>query len=116
MFVAKEGVTDTGDYRKLQGVTWGLHRVTIDYNGLQGVIGLTEGFKVLHVQEKTGNVHGVTKGYRGLQGVTRGYRGLQEVTRGYRGLQGVTEGYKELQGVTRGYRGLQGVTGGYKEL
>ena len=97
MFVAKEGVT--GDYRKLQGVAWGLHRVTIDYNGLQGVIGLTEGFKVLHVQEKTGNVHGVTKGYRGLQGVTRGNKDFQGVTWGYKALQGVT-------GVTGGYRGF----------
>ena len=64
MFVAKEGVT--GGYRKLQGVTgayMGLQGVTIDYNGLQGVTGVTEGFKVLHVQEKTRNVHGVIKGY-----------------------------------------------------
>ena len=37
---------------------------------------------------------------------------IHGVTRGYRGLQGVTWGYKELQGVTGGYKGLQGVTRG----
>ena len=40
-------------------------------------------------------IHGVKRGYRGLQGVTR-------VTGGDKGLQGVT-------GATRGYRGLQGI-------
>ena len=49
-------------------------------------------------------LHGVTRGYKGLQGVTEGYRG------GYKGLQGNTR----LQGVvTEGYMGL-GVAGGYK--
>ena len=33
--------------------------------------------------------------------------GIHGVTRGYRGLQG-------LRGVTQGYKGLQGVTGGYE--
>ena len=40
----------------------------------------------------------------GIHGVTRGYRGLQRVTWGYKGLQGDTGGYKGLQGVTRGER------------
>ena len=39
--------------------------------------------------------------------------GIHGVTRGYRGLQGLTGG---LQGFTRGYRRLQGVTGGDKGL
>ena len=50
-------------------------------------------------------IHGVTRGYRGLQEVTGGYKGLQRVTGGYKGLQRVTGG-------TKGYKGLQGVTGG----
>ena len=39
--------------------------------------------------------------------------GIHGVTKGYRGLQGFTGG---LQGFTRGYRRLQGVTGGDKGL
>ena len=39
-----------------------------------------------------------------IHGVTRGYTGLQEVTGGYKGLQGVTGGDKELRGVTKDYR------------
>ena len=35
-------------------------------------------------------MHGVTRGYEGLQGVTGGYKGLQGVTKGYKGFQGVT--------------------------
>ena len=41
----------------------------------------------------------------GIHGVTRGYRGLQVVTRGYKGLQGVTRSYKGIQRVTRGDSG-----------
>ena len=39
-----------------------------------------------------------------IHGVTRGYTGLQGVTGGYKGLQGVTGGDKELRGVTKDYR------------
>ena len=39
----------------------------------------------------------------GIHGVTRGYRGLQRVTRGYRGLQGVIGGDK---GLRLAYKGL----------
>ena len=42
-------------------------------------------------------IHGVTRGYRGLQG-------LHGVTRGYKGLQGVTGGDKKEQWVTKDYR------------
>ena len=49
-------------------------------------------------------MHGLTRGYRGLQGATRGYKGLQMVTGGYKGLQGVTRGDKRLQGVAKDYR------------
>ena len=49
-------------------------------------------------------IHGVTRGYRGLQRVTSGYKGIQEVTRGYKGLQGVTGSDKGLQGVAKDYR------------
>ena len=45
-------------------------------------------------------------GLQGLPGVTEGYR-LQGVTREYKGLQRVTEGNKGLQGVASGYTGLQ---------
>ena len=41
-------------------------------------------------------IHGVTRGYWGLQGVkrvTRGYKGLQGVTGSENGLQGVKEDY-----------------------
>ena len=49
-------------------------------------------------------IHGVTRGYRGLQGVTRGIKRLQGVTWGYKGLQGVRGGDKGLQGVAKDYR------------
>ena len=49
-------------------------------------------------------IHGVTRGYSGLQGVTRGYKGLQGVTGGYQGLQGGTGADKGLQGVAKDYR------------
>ena len=39
-----------------------------------------------------------------IHGVTRGYTGLQGITGGYKGLQGVTGGDKELRGVTKDYR------------
>ena len=39
---------------------------------------------------------GVTKGYR-LQGVTREYKELQRVTEGNKGSQGVASGYTRLQ-------------------
>ena len=48
-----------------------------------------------------------------IHGVTRGYRGLQGVRRGYKGLHGVTGGYKRLQWVTGGDKGLQGVAKDY---
>ena len=49
----------------------GLHRVTGDDKGLQGL----------------------TRIYTVFQGVRRGYRRLQEVTGGDQGLQGVRKGY-----------------------
>ena len=49
-------------------------------------------------------IHGVTRGYRGLQGVTRAYKGLQGVTGSYKGLHGVRGGDKGLQGVAKHYR------------
>ena len=52
----------------------------------------------------------------GIHGVTRGYRGLQRVTAGYKGLQGVTGGYKGLQGVTGGHKGLRGVAKDYRNF
>ena len=39
-----------------------------------------------------------------IHGVTRGYTGLQGITGGYKGLQGMTGGDKELRGVTKDYR------------
>ena len=51
-------------------------------------------------------IHGVTRGYRGLQEVTGGYKGLQRVTGGYKGLQGVTGREKVLRGVTKDYTNL----------
>ena len=50
--------------------------------GLEGVTGLTRGYRVT----------GVTRGYKELQGVTGGDKGLQRVTRRYKRLQGVTWG------------------------
>ena len=64
------------------------------------------GYKELHL--RVTKVNRDYRGLQGVQGVTRGYKGIQRVTRGYReyrGLQGDTEGYKGLQGVTKGYRG-----------
>ena len=52
----------------------------------------------------------------GIHGVTRGYRGLQWVSRGFKGLKGVTGGYQGLQGVTRGEKGLQGVAKDYRNF
>ena len=49
-------------------------------------------------------IHGVKRGYRGLQRVTWGYKGLQGDTGGYKGLQGVTGGEKRLRWVTKDYR------------
>ena len=40
------------------------------------------------------------------------YKRLHGVTRGYKGLQVFTRCYRRLQGVTLGYRGLKGVRGG----
>ena len=48
-------------------------------------------------------IHGVNRGYRGLQEVIGGYKRLQRVTGAYKGLQGVTEGEKVLRGVTKDY-------------
>ena len=39
--------------------------------GLEGVTGLTRGYRV-------------TGGWKGLKGVTKSYKGFQRVTRGYR--------------------------------
>ena len=36
------------------------------------------------------------RGLQGVTGVTRGYRELQEVTRGDKGLQGVTKDYRNF--------------------
>ena len=41
-------------------------------------------------------IHGVTRGYRGLQGRTGGYKGLQGVTGGDLGLRWVTKGYRKF--------------------
>ena len=41
-------------------------------------------------------IHGVTRGYTGLQGVTGGYKGLQGVTEGDKGLQRVTKDYRNF--------------------
>ena len=41
-------------------------------------------------------IHGVTRGYRGLQGRTGGYKGLQGVTGGDNGLRGGTKDYREF--------------------
>ena len=51
----------------------GLQGVTAGYMRLQGLQGVTKGFKGF--------------GYNGLQGVISGYKGLHGVTRGYWGLQ-----------------------------
>ena len=77
---------DTGGYKRSQGVTEGdkglqrtcfLPEILLNYEGLQGLQGITGRYKGLH---------GVTKSYKGLQGVTEGYKGLQGVTKSYRGL------------------------------
>ena len=54
--------------------------------GFQEVRGVTTGYKGLH--EETLDYNRL----QGLQGVTRGYKRLQGITRGYRGLQGVGGG------------------------
>ena len=51
--------------------------MTWEYRGLQGVTG-------------------VTGGYKGLQGVTAGYKGLQVVTGGEKGLHVVTMDYRNF--------------------
>ena len=54
--------------------------------GFQEVRGVTTGYKGLH--EETLD----SKRLQGLQGVTRGYKRLQGITRSYKGLQGVGGG------------------------
>ena len=61
--------------------------------GLEGVTGLTRGYRV-------------TGSDKGLQKVTSGYKG-------YRGLEGVKGGDERLHRVTGGDNGLQRVTRGY---
>ena len=61
--------------------------ITGCYQGLQGLRGVTKGYRVL--RELLG-VTGVKWSYRAFQGVTGGYKGLQGVTAADHGLQGVT--------------------------
>ena len=55
------------------------------------------GYKEL--QLRVTKVNRSYRGLQGVTGITGGYKGIQRVTRGYRGLQGVTVGHEGLQGV-----------------
>ena len=80
--------------------------VFVVQKGLFATLNVQNRFFTIYFHDLWHETTGGYKGLQGIQGVTGGYKGLQGVTGGYKGLQGVTESDKGLKGVTGGYKGL----------